>query len=108
MRFAAPARADIVELLTWSEARFGVVARNHYVELVEFATRQIADEPVGAGRHERADIDAGLWSFHLRSVVGRRVRTPRHILFYRFDESVLKVIRVLHESRDLNTELPVR
>lgn len=57
--------------------------------------------------------EAGLRSIHLvycRSMpnVGKVVR-PRHVVFYRVaTDQVLEVVRVLHDSMDLDQHLPQR
>lgn len=103
--FAAPARADIVDILDWSATRFGADARGRYEHLIDLAVRQIAKEPSAVPSRERTEISAGLWAVHLRAVAGREVGDPRHIVFYRFDSTTIRIVRVLRESRDLAAAL---
>jgi len=105
VRFVAPALVDIIDILQWSEAKFGAAARGRYEALIGLAAQQIAADPTAVPAHERPEISPGLWSLHLRSVAGGEVDDPPHLVFYRFDVTHLRVVRVLHEARDLTTEL---
>lgn len=51
-----------------------------------------------------------LWAYHIRSSSRRlepfaRVRNPRHIVVFRFDDERLEVVRILHDSMDLERRL---
>ena len=105
VRFSAPARNDIIDILEWSAAKFGEAARTRYEGLLDLAIRKISEEPTGHGAHERAEISSDLWVLHLRAVEGGAVRDPRHIVFYRFDTTTVRIVRVLHEARELSAAL---
>lgn len=101
VRFTAPARADILDILEWSANKFGEPARARYETLIDLAVQQIAAAPDAVPARERIEISDGIWAIHLRGVAGGEVQDPRHIVFYRFDDTALRIVRVLHESREL-------
>ncbi|MEN1395868.1 type II toxin-antitoxin system RelE/ParE family toxin, partial [Pseudomonas aeruginosa] len=75
------------------------------------ALEAVATDPQQVGSISREELGAGLRSIHLvycRSMpnVGKVVR-PRHFVFYRVaTDQVLEVVRVLHDSMDLDQHLP--
>jgi toxin ParE1/3/4 len=110
---APSARSDIREALKWSRERFGERAAVRYRDLVKQALRDIVADPERPGSQERPDLARGIRTYHLffsreRAKAGLgMVKTPRHFLIYRLrDESVIDVVRVLHDARDLERHLP--
>ena len=105
VRFTTPARADILDILEWSADKFGDAARTRYEALIDLAVTQIAATPDAVPARKREEIGAGLWAIHLRSIERGEVGEPRHIVFYRFDDTAVLIVRVLHESRELASAL---
>ncbi|WP_395550711.1 type II toxin-antitoxin system RelE/ParE family toxin [Pseudomonas aeruginosa] len=112
-RISHDAQADIVDILRFTHNRFGDTARRRYQALIGAALEAVATDPQQAGSISREELGAGLRSIHLvycRSMtnVGKVVR-PRHFVFYRVaPDQVLEVVRVLHDSMDLDQHLPQR
>ncbi|EJB8386711.1 type II toxin-antitoxin system RelE/ParE family toxin [Pseudomonas aeruginosa] len=111
-RISHDAQADIVDILRFTHNRFGDAARQRYQALIGAALETVATDPQ-QGSISREELGAGLRSIHLvycRSMpnVGKVVR-PRHFVFYRMaTDQVLEVVRVLHDSMDLDQHLPPR
>jgi toxin ParE1/3/4 len=110
---APKARADIANILVWTEENFGPRILKRYAKLIATAIEQIAQDPERAGTNQRPEIAEHCRSYHLyfsRTAAGRagdRIRQPRHFLLYRVTESsILEIGRVLHESMDLQAHLP--
>ena len=107
------ARSDIREALIWSQERFGESASARYRALLKQALRYIAADPERPGSKERPDLARGIRTYHLffsrdraRSELGM-VKKPRHFLVYRRrGEDVIDVLRMPHDSRDLERHLP--
>lgn len=110
---APSAQRDILEALIWSHDRFGVRAATRYRELLKQALRDIAADPERPGSREMRNLARGVRTYHLsfsrdrvRNQFGM-VRNPRHFLVYRRrGKTVIDVVRVLHDARDLDRHLP--
>jgi toxin ParE1/3/4 len=110
---APAARQDIRELLKWSQLRFGERAAARYRALLKQALRDIAADPERPGSHARPDLAPGVRTYHLSYSRNRAkaglgtVNAPRHFLIYRrHSETVVDLLRVLHDARDLERHLP--
>lgn len=112
-RISHDAQADIFDILRFTHNRFGDATRRRYQALIGAALEAVASDPQQVGSISREELGAGLRSIHLvycRSMpnVGKVVR-PRHFVFYRVaTDQVLEVVRVLHDSMDLDQHLPHR
>ncbi|WP_166365099.1 type II toxin-antitoxin system RelE/ParE family toxin [Pseudomonas akapageensis] len=111
-RISQDARADIIDILQYSQAQFGHEARRRYQGPILAALNDIASEPDRIGSSPRDEIAPGLRSLHLfhcrsRSSVDK-VQRPRHIVFYRLcDGDVIEVVRLLHDAMEVRLHLPV-
>ena len=110
---APKARSDIASILAWTEESFGPQTLKRYAKLIATALEHIAENPERAGSSQRPEIGEHCRTYHLyfsRKSAGRagdRVRQPRHFLLYRVTESnFVEVGRVLHDSMDLQANLP--
>ena len=88
-RISATAAQDNVQLLAYTQDRFGEIARWRYAALLVAALRDIASDPERRGSVARPELGTGIRSYHLRHS-SRRARTPdglvrhpRHFLLYR-------------------------
>ncbi|HCE9668783.1 type II toxin-antitoxin system RelE/ParE family toxin [Pseudomonas aeruginosa] len=112
-RISHDAQADIVDILRFTHNRFGDAARRRYQALIGAALDAVAADPMRLGSLSREEEGPGLRSIHLvycRSMpnVGKDVR-PRHFVLYRLaTDQVLEVVRVLHDSMDLDQHLPLQ
>lgn len=108
---ADTARADIVNVLSWSEKYFGATAKDRYEALIAAALKGMVDNPKFPGSHNRPELGTDIRSWHLKisrlhvpndvKVVG----SPRHLFFYRIEPEAVQVVRLLHESMDLPKQL---
>ena len=113
IRLSAAAQADIVDILAWTQARFGEAARRRYEALIVAALGDLADEPRRPGVLERPELGAGARTWHLRGSRERArdasgiVRRPRHFVVFREGtERTVEVGRVLHDAMDLERHRP--
>lgn len=100
------ARADIDDILADSREGWGEAGEARYRALLDAALADITADPERAGSRSRPDIPAGMRLYpirhsRLRTPRDHRVGDPRHILAYRFDEQVVRLVRVLHDRMDL-------
>lgn len=111
-RLAASAESDIAELLAYTAANFGEIARVRYEWLLIAALRDIADDPMRIGSIARAELGDNVRSYHLRHSRDRArtdhgiVQRPRHLLLYHAAPDVIGVGRVLHDVMELERHLP--
>jgi|SRR5690606_10047127 len=84
------AHQDIRELYEFGSQKFGKDQALRYVEELNLYFQLLSQNPY-LGR-ERSEIRKGLFSFPYTS----------HILFYRIFKNHIRIVRVLHGSRDLN------
>ncbi|HBP4588207.1 type II toxin-antitoxin system RelE/ParE family toxin [Pseudomonas aeruginosa] len=110
-RISHDAQADIVDILRFTHNRFGDAARRRYQALIGAELEAVATDPQQIGSISREELGTDLRSIHLvycRSMpkVGKVIH-PRHFVFYRVaTDQVLEVVRVLHDSMDLDQHLP--
>jgi toxin ParE1/3/4 len=83
------AEEDLGQIYDYTEQEFGVDRAIQYLVEMEKVFYQLRDNPL-LGR-ERKDIRDGL----------RSIPYGSHIIFYRIVDTQIRVVRVLHASRDL-------
>jgi toxin ParE1/3/4 len=112
-RISTTAAQDIVQLLAYTQDRFGEAARRRYETLLAVALRDIAADPERRFSVARPELGPGVRSYHLRHS-SRRARTPdglvrqsRHFLLYRITRpDLIGIGRVLHDGMDTQRHLP--
>lgn len=93
--------------MDWTEEQFGVAAALRYDRLLAQALKDIGADPERAGVQHREDIGDSLRLYHLRFSRSRaaaapgRVGRPRHYLVFRCEDGYLELLRVIHDSRDV-------
>ena len=99
--------------MKWTRTKFGRDAALRYEDLIIQALSDIEADMEGPGSQDKSDVQKGVWSYHL-SLSRERARTalgivqnPRHFIIYRGREgqSVIDVLRILHDGRDLQRHL---
>jgi toxin ParE1/3/4 len=104
-RLSEPAKADIAAILRRSEELHGSAARVRYRACLTAAMRRVAADPEGRSTVDRAELDPGIRSFHIRhrSDESREVPVvnPGHVLFYRMRQpGGVEIVRVLHDRME--------
>ncbi|MCI0741803.1 MAG: type II toxin-antitoxin system RelE/ParE family toxin [Gemmataceae bacterium] len=110
---APKARADIDDILTWTQENLGPLTLRRYAKLLATAIEEVAANPELAGSCQRPEIADHCRTYHLffsrktAARAGDRIRRPRHLLLYRVTEAgIVEFGRVLHDSMDLTSHLP--
>lgn len=85
---------DVSDIFDYSVRMFGVSQAADYLLSLDACFQSLIENP-DLGR-ERNEIRPGLRSLPLGS----------HVVFYRIEESFLRIVRVLHGSRDLPRYFP--
>jgi len=109
-RLSLDAEADLIDILRFTQVRFGEGARRRYQGLLRAAFVSVAVEPERIGSLDREQLAAGLRSLHLlycrsESQSGR-VDRPRHVVFYRLgNDQVVEIVRILHDAMEVERHL---
>ena len=101
------ARIDLIDILNTSHRNFGRATSQRYRRLIDQALSDLARDPERRGS---VLFETGIYIYHLRhsrlsAPVEIRVRTPRHLLIYRFTDEDVQISRVLHDSMDIPSRL---
>lgn len=106
----APAERDLQDIFLWSETEFGNSAADRYEALMAQALADVGENPYRSGAKHREDILSGAYTYHLAfsrdHVLENRVKSPRHFLVYRVIANRVEILRILHDSRDLDRHIP--
>ncbi len=95
IRISAAAENDLVGIGDYTEARWGRLKCDEYLDSISHCLEMLASNPqMGTSR---AEISRGLYSW----------LHGRHLVFYRFDDKVIEVGRILHSSMDVLLNLGV-
>jgi len=103
IRVSPEAKVEIRDITAHSSQVFGASAAARYAELIKSGFRFLARTPdrpgvrsLGEGRH----------LFHLRLLTDTMgVKSPRHVVVFRYDEKRLYVLHVFHNAMDLPARL---
>ena len=93
LNISAPARRDLRLVGEYTLREWGAVQKKKYLGQIKNGFKLISENP-GVGK-SRDEIDKGLISLAVQ----------KHIVFYRQTKKQLLVIRILHESMDLDQHL---
>ncbi len=115
LHITAAARADLRAVQTHTEQKFGPVARKRYAALLAQALRDLSANPVRPGSLKRLDIGTDLLTYHISLSKDRSlnehgsVRSPRHLILYSLeDDTILAILRVLHDGMDIRRHIPTK
>lgn len=87
------ADGDICDIYDYSLTNFGAAQAARNIGDLEPVFLKLALQPK-IGR-KRSDIRAGLYSLHYQS----------HVIFYRILRNRIRIVRILHQSRDLHRHI---
>lgn len=109
-RLSLDAQADLIDILRFTQAKFGEGARRRYQGLLRAAFVSVAAEPERIGSISRQQLEPGLRSLHLlycrSEAPNGRVDRPRHVVFYRLgNDQVVEIIRILHDAMEVERHL---
>lgn len=99
LRLTEVAVGDIQEQADWYEQRSGHELASEWEEEVTAALIRIEKNPRSGAK---CDFSANeLQGIRRMAIAG----FPRHLIFYRADEQEIRILRVVHGTRDLETLL---
>lgn len=106
VRLSAAAEVDFRQILRWTVENFGSAQARVYADTLSSALKALSAGPSVIGVKERPEIGSNIWTLH----VARNGRKGRHFIMFRVtgaqDSKVIDVLRLLHDSMDLERHLP--
>jgi toxin ParE1/3/4 len=96
------AEADFEDILLWTADRFGEEQARLYRGILRSAIASLREGPSIAGAKPRPDIAKSLHSLH---AARERNRARRFVLFHIEGEMRIEIVRILHDSMDLQRHL---
>ncbi len=93
-RLRERAKEDLRSIGRYTQATWGREQRNHYLAQLDAAFHLLAQEPQRGRSCD--DIRLGYRKHHI----------GRHLIFYRQVPPDIEIIRVLHDSMDIESHLP--
>lgn len=110
LRLSDPALYDIADIFSWTEDQFGQPARQRYAALIELASQEILKTPDRPGSKPAYEHAENTYAYHLRYSSPRlpkasKVAKPRHFLIFSLSPQHLTLLRVLHDSMDIEQQL---
>jgi len=88
------AKADLKDIARFTQKRWGRDQRNKYLELLDSSFHKLAGNPL-IGR-DCSDVKAGY----------RKFPTGSHVIYFRSCSATeIEIVRVLHESMDVEIQL---
>lgn len=105
---ADTAQQDLVACLSWTLKHFGEDAMERYESLLFHAFKNLLHDPIP---HGSKYFENSIYLFHIRfckddvSPPAQRVKRPRHFIAYRFSDQNLEILRILHDSMDIESHL---
>lgn len=106
VRLAAAAETDFRHILRWTVEHFGAAQARVYSGTLSCALGALGAGPGIAGVKQRPDIGATIRTLH----AARKGRKGRHFVMFRVhhlpQQDVIEVLRLLHDSMDLQRHMP--
>ncbi len=96
LRYRALARRDFVQIAEWSQGQWGVEQTRRYLGEIEAQLQRLTENPM-------LGQPAGLPHPGLR-----KLTAGRHTIFYMASDSVIEVVRILHQQMDHAGRLGLR
>jgi plasmid stabilization system protein ParE len=89
-----------------SRAAFGSAAARRYEALLRRGYRLLCQDPRRPGVQQRDGLPDGVFLFHLRHARARGAspKQPRHFIVFSYDDTSLTILRVLHDSMDIEDQ----
>ncbi len=106
VHLGATAQEDYQDILQWTVDQFGLDQARTYADTLSMALEDLCAGPEILGVRERGEIGQNIYTLH----VARKGRKGRHFVMFRVGHTqeghVIDVLRILHDSMDLQRHLP--
>jgi toxin ParE1/3/4 len=102
LRLGRQAEQDFADIVRWTASHFGVKQAKTYAQSLSLAIQALLQGPQILGAQARDEIDIGIRVLH----IARQGRKGRHFIVFRVGaQQVIEVLRILHDSMDLQAHL---
>ena len=106
VRLSTAAEADYRQILRWTAENFGLPQSRIYAVTLSSTLKALSAGPAIIGVKVRGEIGTNIRTLH----VARNGRKGRHFVMFRASsfqgQNVIDVLRLLHDSMDLERHLP--
>jgi toxin ParE1/3/4 len=106
VRLSTAAEADYQQILHWTVENFGTAQARHYADTLSSALTALSAGPAIIGAKGQPEIGNNIRTLH----VARNGCKGRHFVMFRvgniLGRDVIDVLRLLHDSMDLERHLP--
>lgn len=87
------AEKDLIGIWRYSFENWGEAQADFYLDQIDGVLKKVADNPeIGT---DASAIKQGY----------KKIKSGKHVIFYKFNDEVLDVIRVLHQRMDIESHL---
>jgi len=94
LRLSAPAKIDLQKIAEYTEAEWGLVQKNSYLDLIKKSFHLLSS--AGNIGKKRDDIALGLYSYCIK----------QHCVYFRESAREYTIIRILHSRMEAERHLP--
>lgn len=103
VRLTDRAAQDVEDILDWTFEHFGLRQLETYTDVINDTLEALTEGPANVGVRWLSELGEDVATMH----VARQGRKGRHLLIFRVHdrESVIEVLRILHDSMDLTRHL---
>ncbi|OIP15761.1 MAG: hypothetical protein AUK51_12450 [Comamonadaceae bacterium CG2_30_59_20] len=103
VRLTDHAAQDVEDILAWTFQQYGSQQLEIYTDAVNDALEVLNEGPTAVGVRWQPELGEAVATLH----VARQGHKGRHLLFFRVSasESVVEVLRILHDSMDWSRHL---
>ena len=109
IQISDPAKADLWSIKSYTIEQYDEDQSERYFALIDAAFDDIALEPESVVARRLPDLGEHIWMRSLAASKRRgmtNVQTPRHVILYSLKvEGVANILRVLHDSMDIDSHL---
>ena len=109
IEISEPAITDLRNVEQYAIENYDDEKAERYFDLIDITLKDIARDPESIVATRLFDNDGKVWSRPLSASKWRgvtHVRSPRHMIVYTLEyEGLAYVLRILHDSRDIETQL---
>ena len=107
--FTSMALEDVAAIQDWTLAKFGKLTSLRYHNVMEAALADLLAGPTRLGVRLYPAMRLNIFVHHLylsrKKPVKAAIEKPRQLFVFRFDEDIVTVLRVLHDSMDLTAHV---
>ena len=105
-----PAKHDLAQIHAYTSEAWGVAASNRYTALIEFALKNLTEDPKRFATFDAGNIRFGLRAYPLRLIRQKsaqvKIARPKHVIYFQIiNPPLIEILRILHERMEVSDKL---